>query len=768
MQVHSKQLGPKLSDSHAALLASHNPCPQLLLDKDNHFIGCNPSFYSSFPELKLEKNDLVFSGDSLGFAPKAIADLLHNSQQLAAVDRRLQNRNGRWFQIYARQSQQKHCDRCTVLSFFEITDLVCDLEKTRESEMVYRTFVEHSHGIVFRSTLDFRPYFFHGACKNLTGYPEEDFATGHLRWDDIIVAEDRKKRLAANQEMASKPSGEREFEYRITRKDGEQRWVRELVHNICDADDHPLWLQGTIFDISENKRANQKLSELQDRFRLAFHTNPDAIYINRLSDGRYVDVNEGFCSLSGYRRKEVIGQSDLDIKIWQNPQDRKRFARLLVQNSVLRNFETTFVLKNGSGHAFQTSAALINLRDEVHVLSISRDVEELKQAQEKQRELLATVQQAQKLESLGLLAGGIAHDFNNILVGILGNLDLLTEKLDHNPQLLELALNTEKAAQQAAALTQQMLAFSGKAVFDVRSTSLDAIIGDMGQLLKVAAGHQAQLQLDLADDVPLIDADVTQIHQVILNLVSNASEAIGERSGHIIIKTEKGVLGDQQAAVLQVIDDGAGIASDDLDKIFEPYYTTKFTGRGLGLAAVQGIIKGHNGQIKVHSQNGQGATFSMHFPKSKRPQQAVKKEKEYSQGRFIGQGRVLLIDDDPVVLEVGERMLRAMGFTVLCADSGQRGIKLFEENKSDIVCAIVDLTMPVMSGEQTVSLLRDINPKLPILISSGYTAQNLDQEIAQHPLTSFIQKPYRRAKLANKLSELLAKISPAPSTSIKT
>lgn len=871
------------------LMATHNPHPQILLDQALRVLGFNPSFSDLFGDGPAPfGKSALFSGEQQGFPAKLVEDLVALCRADHPTSQRIQSQDGRWFQVHIQRLEKSAGDPVFFLSLDDVTELVCDLEKAQESEIVYRSFIDHSRGIVFRSTLDFRPYFFHGASQTLTGFAQESFATGAMRWDAIIHPKDRLARLAANEEMAQHCSGEREFEYRIVRSDGDIRWVRELVHNICDAQGKPKWLQGTIFDITQDKLANQALSELQDRFRLAFHTSPDAVNINRLSDGLYVDVNEGFCSLSGFSREEVIGRTDLDLNLWHRLEDRAQLTRMLSEDNIVRNFETIFRLKDGRLHTARLSASLITLGNQKHLISVTRDVQEFKtaedrlresearyrilaeqvsdlisrhdgagiylyasaaatrllgytpedllgkslfdfvleedrdalqrllsqspmplhdrsgqyrirrrngrilwfesnlrpitdpagsvsewvcvsrditsrkQAQERQRDLLAKVQQAQKLESLGLLAGGIAHDFNNILVGILGNLDLILDEIEQGSPLHELTEDTEKAAQQAAALTQQMLAFSGKAVFDVRSADLGDIIQDMRNLLDVAVGHNVELILEFGDDVPYIEADVTQMRQVILNLVTNAAEAMGDQFGQITVKTSRGQCGEKPAAVLTVSDLGQGIQENDLDKIFEPYFTTKFTGRGLGLAAVQGIINGHRGNILVHSRPGQGSVFTVTIPASTKAAPPAPSAQIESHQRFQGSGLVLLIDDDEVVLEVGERMFKSMGFSVLSARSGAHGLELLRSATSPVVCAVVDLTMPNMSGEETVQALREINPNLPVLISSGYTSQSLSEPLSNNPLTAFIQKPYRRVTLGDKLRSLLATSTALP------
>ncbi|QXE89018.1 hybrid sensor histidine kinase/response regulator [Geomonas subterranea] len=361
---------------------------------------------------------------------------------------------------------------------------------------------------------------------------------------------------------------------------------------------------------------------------------------------------------------------------------------------------------------------------------------------------------AQKLESLGILAGGIAHDFNNILTGILGNSSLGLMRIAPDSPAVENLQNIEKGAIRAADLARQMLAYSGKGMFVVEPVSLNSLLTEMVHLLEVSVSKKCRLVLELAEELPPVQADSTQLRQIVMNLVINASEAIGDRGGTITIRSGyrhfdhqflKSAWSERELAegdflFLQVEDDGCGMDEATLARIFDPFFTTKFTGRGLGMSAVLGIIRGHRGAIKVESRPGHGTTFTVVLPASELPVQdqvALQQPEEAWQGS----GTVLLVDDEEIICEVGASMLEQLGYEVVTALSGSRAVELYRE-RGDVRFVILDLTMPQMDGEQTFQELRRFDPEVKVIISSGYSEQEVTRKLSGTGYLAFIQKPY--------------------------
>ncbi|MDF1664679.1 MAG: response regulator, partial [Planctomycetota bacterium] len=398
------------------------------------------------------------------------------------------------------------------------------------------------------------------------------------------------------------------------------------------------------------------------------------------------------------------------------------------------------------------------------------DVSGIKKAHEEKKKLEVQILQTQKLESLGLLAGGIAHDFNNILQSSFGYADLALLKLSAMSPARPYIDEIKKSAQLAADLCQQMLAYSGKGRFSVESVSINELIEEMSHLIEISISKKAVLRYEFGENLPLVKADASQIRQVIMNLIINASEAIGEQSGVISITT--GALHCDQSYLdstfliqnlpegpyvyFEISDTGCGMDSESLSKIFDPFYTTKFTGRGLGLAAVLGIARGHKGALKVYSEPKRGTTFKVLFPAADHGAISRPKKSE-SQDSWTGSGTVLLVDDDETICTVGEIILSELGFTVLSAPDGREAVDLYREHHENLICVILDLTMPRMDGEEAFREMRLISTDIPVILSSGYNEQEIINRFVGKKLAGFLKKPYDRDKLIAKLRETLEK-----------
>jgi two-component system cell cycle sensor histidine kinase/response regulator CckA len=377
--------------------------------------------------------------------------------------------------------------------------------------------------------------------------------------------------------------------------------------------------------------------------------------------------------------------------------------------------------------------------------------------------------QSQKLESLGVLAGGIAHDFNNLLTGILGNADLArTEMSPLAPGRANLEA-IESAARRAADLCRQLLAYSGRGRFLVEPLSLRDLVEKMGHLLKMSAGR-AVVELHLAASVPAIEGDAAQLRQVVMSLVVNACEAIGERNGKVSITVGaapcdaeylKGCvatdpLPEGEYVYLEVQDNGEGIPPAAMSRIFDPFFSTRFAGRGLGLPAVLGIVRGHRGGLRVGSEAGEGTTFRLLFPASKQtPSKPAAARGPTGSGR--ASGTILLADDEETIRNLGRRMLRAAGYEVITAADGREAIEKFTVYRDTVDLVILDLTMPHFDGEGCFCELRKLKAGVRVLLSSGYSEQETVTRFEGQGLAGFVQKPYTTGELLAKIREALQK-----------
>ncbi|MCP4714259.1 MAG: PAS domain-containing protein, partial [Deltaproteobacteria bacterium] len=356
----------------------------------------------------------------------------------------------------------------------------------------------------------------------------------------------------------------------------------------------------------------------------------------------------------------------------------------------------------------------------VRMIGAMLDITERRRAEDARIQMEEAIQKTQKLESLGVLAGGIAHDFNNLLMAILGNADLAQMELSPVSPAYDRIEDMMSSARHAADLCRQMLAYSGKGKFVVDALSLTDLVDEMSQILNVSISKKAVLKYNFADNLPAVKADATQMRQIIMNLITNASEAIGDKSGVISISTgamecDRSYLGETYLdnklpegiySYFEVADTGCGMSKETKQKLFDPFYTTKFTGRGLGMSAVLGIVRGHKGAIKVYSELNKGTTFKVLFPAAEEPANNIKAAAEKEAGQWQGSGTILIVDDEETILAVGRRYLEKKGFSVLTALDGREGVEVFQEHAAEIVCVILDLTMPHMDGEETFREIR--------------------------------------------------------------
>jgi two-component system cell cycle sensor histidine kinase/response regulator CckA len=389
-----------------------------------------------------------------------------------------------------------------------------------------------------------------------------------------------------------------------------------------------------------------------------------------------------------------------------------------------------------------------------------RDVTERRRAEEDRRLMETRIRDTQRLESLGVLAGGIAHDFNNMLVGILGNADLVLSLVQDRPQVRDLVGDIVEASKQAAGLCNELLAYSGKGNFVIQPVNLSEIVVDMTHLLELSISKQVEVRYDFTADLPPIDADVSQLRQVVMNLITNASDALRGNEGVIEIATGCARYGSEFLAStligsglaagdyvsLRVSDTGEGMDETTLAQIFEPFFTTKSSGRGLGLASILGIMRGHGGTIRVESEVGRGSTFQVLFPVSSRKLTDRAEDTPASQEQ--GEGVVLIVDDEDSVRMVAGKILENAGYEVMrCAD-GQTAIDLFDDPGHGIRAVLLDLTMPGLDGIETLRALRKVAPEVGVVLSSGYHAQTTAELLSAEEIpVSFIQKPYRSEDL---------------------
>lgn len=554
---------------------------------------------------------------------------------------------------------------------------------------------------------------------------------------------------------------------RLTDATGEDRWVRAIGEPESD-ELPPERLVGTLQDITDAVETSLALRGSEYRFRKAFEGAPHGMAILRV-DGQLLNVNSNLCRILGYPREELIELNFEQLAYFGDRESYRSMSQRLITGE-LSNLQLELRLLDPQGNSIPValSAALVfDINgDAEHMVAHLVDLTVQKKLEEEQRAHSARRRQAQKLESLGLLAGGIAHDFNNLLTSILGNVELAMMDIPRHSPARDCLQDVQTSTQRAAELCNQMLAYAGKGKFLVQPINLSELVWEMCRLLAPKIPSSVSTRYLLTESLPLIEADVTQIRQVVMNLLTNAIEAIEHRGGSITISTEAKPYDERTLlelapeqrlepgnyVVLQVTDTGSGMPPETMTKIFDPFFTTKFTGRGLGLAAVLGIVKAHQGAIHISSVLGQGTTVTVLLPavgvsSEKAKNDAVKGENE----RII-----LIVDDDKRVLKVGERILSRAGYTVITAEDGRLGLHLFRQRQNDIDAVLLDMTMPQLSGQETFKVMNELRPEVPVLLTSGYTSgDTLDGFTADRRPAGFIQKPYRPYELLKKIEDLI-------------
>lgn len=402
---------------------------------------------------------------------------------------------------------------------------------------------------------------------------------------------------------------------------------------------------------------------------------------------------------------------------------------------------------------------------------VARDISERKKAEEERLKLEQQFQHTQKLESLGVLAGGIAHDFNNILTIILGHCYIVKE--DFASEMTDKAhvQQIENAANRAADLCRQMLAYSGNSPRLNEKINLWLLVDEIVKMLQSAIKKNVAIKLDLKRDVPGISGDNAQLQQVVMNLIINAAEAIGDKKGTIRVDLRKTIIQEghsetdfmgsaipaRRYACLEVSDNGCGMDDDSRKRIFEPFFTTKFTGRGLGLSAVLGIIKSHDGVLQLTSSPGTGTTFKVYFPLPDSTDASETVLSAESVPSAKANGTLLLVDDEEVLLTIGSELLNSIGYSVLTASNGRGALDLYRERRSGIDLILLDLNMPEMGGLDTYHELRKMNPNVPIVFCSGYGVDGILKSIDADKNVGRIQKPYKLDLLRSMISKLLYK-----------
>jgi PAS domain S-box-containing protein len=523
-------------------------------------------------------------------------------------------------------------------------------------------------------------------------------------------------------------------------------------------------------DLMESRRLYKALRDSEMRFSRIVEKSR-AGYFRLDSQGRVFEyVNEAFALMHGFdRAAEMTGLPYLDTV---SPETRERASKMIqeiLDGKTSSTEELSHRRKDGSaGHHSLTASPVLQYGQVVGVEGFLIDTTERRQAALEKERYEEQARRIQRHESLAMMAGGVAHDFNNLLMGVMGNAELLLMDLPADDPNREMVQEIEKTARRAADLSGLMLAFSGHGKFIVEEMNLAEQIEEAAVLSDAGVPEGVRVEYTLDKSVAPIHADSAQLLQLFKHILTNAIEALEGRSG--VIRVQVGSMAATreflsechiddgipagQYVFLKIEDTGRGMDAEAVRRVCDPFFTTKFMGRGLGMAAVLGIVRGHAGALRVTSKPSVGTTVLALFPAAgKGPEEKAEAEAKANQWR--GSGLVLLVDDEEPVRNVGKRMLERIGFSVVTAGDGDEGVALYERLQDRVRCVLLDLTMPRMNGETAFREIRRIRKNAPIVVSSGYTREEVAEKFKDKGLTGFIQKPYQSGKLLETLRSIL-------------
>ncbi len=556
------------------------------------------------------------------------------------------------------------------------------------------------------------------------------------------------------------------------------RFLEEgLVRNhylMLDVHKAPFWddngqLIGTVGcarDVTREKQTARALQESEQRYKDLYQNAPVMLY-SLDSEDRITSVSNMWLETMGYQREEVIGRSAFDFFTSQSRRDAiENSFPAFYKSGAIKNRPYQFVARQGEIKDILLSA--IAQRDArgnySGALAFIVDVTQNREAEKDQRRLAARLQQAQKMESIATLAGGIAHQFNNALAVILGNLELIQMDGLADAKIMRFVEPIQQAGHKMVQLTSQLLAYARGGKFQTQTVASHHFVRETLSLVNHSLSPYVELETELEESTDPIEVDSTQMQMLLAAILSNASEAIEEK-GTVRVKLRNvDVLPDDcikyqglkpgRHVLLSITDTGKGMDQKTLERVFEPFYTTKFQGRGLGMAAVYGIVKKHGGFVYVASELGKGTTVSIYLPCASAADAAPGEPvKPLHTGH--GTGMALIIEDEELVMEVNRAIVEKLGYGVLEAKSGKEALQLAEEYPDAIAFALLDVVLPDMSGNQIYPKLKDLRPDLKVIVCSGFTLDGPAREIINAGAESFLPKPFSVAALSAALEEVL-------------
>jgi|GEM_PF-3775910 PAS domain S-box-containing protein len=628
----------------------------------------------------------------------------------------------------------------------------------QESREQYRLLVKQIPAVIFKGYADWSVDFFDRKIEALTGYPKADFDSRRVKWCDLILPEDleRTRNILLT---AWKTTGSYVCEYRIRKKSGEIAWIQERSQLFSNAAGRISHASGVFFDITERRQVEEALKDSEEKMRLVIESSPIGIGVGQY--GRQAYANPALAKMHGYASPmEMVGQP---VTHFHAPPYHglinQTMEALASGQPIIPFYEAQGVKKNGETFDISVWLRRIDYQGEPAILGFAIDVTE-------QKVLRAQLLQAQKMEAIGTLAGGIAHDFNNILSALVGYTELTLDDTPEGTEAHANLLEVLKAGERARDLVKQILTFSRQdKEQEKKPVQISLIIKEALKFLRASLPTTIDIRQDISCPTGKILADPTQIHQILINLCTNAAQAMQESGGVLTVSLQEVDWGpgDQVPGSdllpgpylrLTVSDTGQGMSPKVMARIFEPFFTTKELGggTGMGLAVVHGIVKSHGGEIKVFSKPGKGSTFQVFFPKID-----IQEITETPPLNEIprGQERILLVDDEESLALLGQQMLKRLGYEVVAMTSSLEALETFRAQPHSFHLVITDQTMPQMTGIKMAEEMLRIRPELPIILCTGFIETVLREEALARGLRDLITKPLKKAELARIIRKVL-------------
>ncbi|MBN1625589.1 MAG: PAS domain S-box protein [Deltaproteobacteria bacterium] len=637
-------------------------------------------------------------------------------------------------------------------------------ENLKMSEEKFRLLVENIPSVTWITSEHGRTAYISPNVESIYGLsPEEIYNHGDEVWFGRIHPDDRGRIKSSFQKMFAL---DREFdlEYRIQRMDGKWIWLHDKGVKAFEKDGI-RYAYGVFTDITEKKQAEENLRENEEYLKLIFDYAPDGYYLTD-QEGRFLNWNKACEQITGYGKEEMVGKRLLETSLISSEQMQK--AKLTFdryrQGLHFGPGEVSLSRKDGGKVFVEINTYPIKMKDKIQLLGIARDITERKHVEQERKKLEHHLQQSQKMEAIGTLAGGIAHDFNNILTALIGFTELALKDAVKGTIMERNLRGVLKAGDRAKELVKQILTFSRYTEHELKPIQIKVVAKEVLKLIRASLPSTIEMRQNIISD-SIIMADPVHIHQVIMNFCTNAGHAMMDKGGILEVSLTDVELDSESTEKYQgmnpgtyvkliVKDTGHGMSAEILDRIFDPYFTTKAPGEGtgLGLSVVHGIVKSYNGIINVQSEPGKGSTFEVYLPVV--AADAISDE-ESDEPLPAGKEHILFVDDEPVLSEVGVQIFERLGYQVTPRISSVEALELFRSQPERFDLVITDMTMPIMTGEALAAEIMKVRPDIPVILCTGFSHHINKQKAAQLGIRAFIMKPFVIRDIAAAIREVL-------------